>query len=103
MEEPICKVCGTCDVSKELSEFSKDKNRKDGLQSRCKGCVKIHSQHNIVAMLAAKKGYREKNKEILATKQNTYRAENGDVIVAYRENHKETQQASSYIYRTTRE
>ena len=32
------KRCTKCKAEKELKEFSKDKNRKDGLSYRCKGC-----------------------------------------------------------------
>ena len=35
------KVCTKCKVEKELSEFYKDKSKKDGLQSYCKGCNNI--------------------------------------------------------------
>lgn len=35
------KVCGTCRVNKNESEFHKNKGRKDGLQGQCKSCAKI--------------------------------------------------------------
>lgn len=32
------KTCNKCKTEKPLAEFSKDKSRKDGLQSKCRGC-----------------------------------------------------------------
>lgn len=36
------KTCNRCKQSKELSEFGKNKRRKDGLQSYCKQCNRIY-------------------------------------------------------------
>src|SRR5512137_2845818 len=36
------KVCSTCGEDKPLSEFNKNKARKDGYQQRCKACRTIH-------------------------------------------------------------
>jgi len=36
------KICIDCNIDKHLSEFYKDKYRKDGLNPYCKKCVKIH-------------------------------------------------------------
>ena len=33
------KVCSKCKVEKELSEFHKQRNSKDGYKSLCKSCV----------------------------------------------------------------
>ena len=32
------KICSHCNVSKDVSEFPKDKSRKDGFFSWCKDC-----------------------------------------------------------------
>lgn len=37
----MCKICCTCQISKSLSEFSKNITQKDGLQRACKVCCKI--------------------------------------------------------------
>ena len=34
------KLCSGCKVEKPFLEFSRDKRRKDGLQTRCKACCK---------------------------------------------------------------
>lgn len=38
------KFCGKCKIEKPLSEFCKDKHRKDGLDSTCKICRKNYRQ-----------------------------------------------------------
>lgn len=44
------KICGKCREQKKLSAFSKNRKRKDGLQSECKSCrsiyLKEHYQKN---------------------------------------------------------
>lgn len=37
------KFCNKCSAKKEISEFSKHKGKKDGLQSSCKKCVQAKS------------------------------------------------------------
>ena len=38
----MTKVCPSCGVEKDESQFGKHKNRKDGLQVYCKDCMKQH-------------------------------------------------------------
>lgn len=38
-EEPDCKTCSRCHKSKPLTQFSADRNRKDGHYPYCKACV----------------------------------------------------------------
>lgn len=39
----MAKPCSACKIPKELSEFHKDKQRKDGLNPRCKACSKTRN------------------------------------------------------------
>ena len=41
---PVFKKCGTCQQVKPVTEFCKDKSRKDGYNHRCKQCAKIRQQ-----------------------------------------------------------
>lgn len=41
-----CKTCSKCKIEKPLSEFSKNKSKKDGLQDRCKECCAFYEQQN---------------------------------------------------------
>lgn len=36
------KICGTCKQEKPISEFNKNKAKKDGLQVSCRPCKKFH-------------------------------------------------------------
>ena len=38
----MSKVCGKCKIPKDLEEFHKHKDAKDGKQSRCKPCTKAY-------------------------------------------------------------
>lgn len=59
METKLCTKCGKV---KPISEFGKNKSKKDGLQSHCKECVREYK----------KKHYSE-NKEYYLEKARTYR------------------------------
>tara|TARA_R110000822_G_scaffold90547_2_gene209342 strand:- start:207 stop:812 length:606 start_codon:yes stop_codon:yes gene_type:complete len=82
------KKCTKCNIEKELDNFSKNKNYKDGLQNQCKVCTK-----------EAKKIYYDKNSEKVKQKAREYhKANSGDIKVKqkeYREENKE--QARMYF------
>jgi hypothetical protein len=40
------KTCSTCKIEKELSEFTKDKSKRDGFHSQCKSCKKENREKN---------------------------------------------------------
>jgi 5-methylcytosine-specific restriction endonuclease McrA len=107
------KQCFGCKKDKESVEFTKNRGHKDGLESRCKECIKIYNSL-----------YYNKNKEIILAKAVLYnagrkeeravyfskwkseheeekrisdakwRAENKEKIVSYRAEHKE--EAATY-------
>lgn len=68
------KICIKCNEEKELSLFSKDKNRKDGLQPYCKDCDRA---------------YRKSNRKQILDKASIYRAAQHNKIMAYREENRE--------------
>ena len=59
------KKCGKCKVEKPLSDFSKNKTKKDGHAYRCKSCKKEDDTK-----------YRAENKEEIAKRDAKYYAEN---------------------------
>lgn len=81
------KVCSKCGVEKELSEFHKDKSKKDGVATQCKLCknaVKnVYRKNNKNKINSYAKIYRNLNKERI----NKWRRDNRDSIrVNEREN-----------------
>lgn len=63
------KFCTKCEKQKPVSEFGKNKSKKDGLQSYCKECVKIykrkHYEDNTDYYKEKAKTYRKKGREEL--------------------------------------
>ena len=71
------KVCSKCKVEKPLTEFYKNKSRKDGHRCACKSCsAKYRAKYN------AK--YYAENKEELAKYNAKYNAENKEELAKYR-------------------
>lgn len=57
------KKCGKCKKKKPLEGFYKNKSKKDGLQSRCKDCIKDYNAKNREVRLKKQREYYELNKE----------------------------------------
>ena len=74
--EPQLKRCSTCEIEKPVSDFVKDKNRKDGFAYECKQC---------------RKAYRQSHKEQESERHARY----------YRE-HKDDHAKKMFIWRQTR-
>lgn len=72
------KKCSKCKIEKSINDFSKDKNKKDGLQHRCKDCNKDYF-----------KKYYINNKEHLLNKFCNYRICNKDNRKKYVLNNRE--------------
>jgi hypothetical protein len=64
------KTCLKCDMSKNICEFNKDKNRNDGLQPICRTCNKEY-----------KLNYYSKNKKNILNKSKKYYTENKPQII----------------------
>jgi hypothetical protein len=78
----MLKTCSTCKIEKELIEFNKKKESKDGFSSRCSICLNNYSKNHYI-----------KNKEKINNNQIIYRENNKEKIKInsniYRENNKE--------------
>ena len=76
------KVCSACNINKPLSEFYKDKAKKDGLTYKCKECMKTYDAK-----------HKKENKESIAASSAQYYQDNKEARVEYdkkwRENNKE--------------
>ena len=71
------KVCSKCKIEKPLSEFYKDKGKRDGLCSSCKEChindYKEYSKNNKEKIKEYARKYREKNKQKLQEYRNLHK------------------------------
>jgi len=78
------KICSNCNLPKDILEFYKDKQKKDGLTSRCKFCItnnidnksrkeyaKLYYNNNTISVSKKSSEYRINNKD----KCNTYQRE----------------------------
>ena len=59
------KVCSKCKEEKPISEFCRDKRRKDGLYPQCKLCCKLYYHENKNLILTQKSDYRKRNIKII--------------------------------------
>lgn len=58
------KLCTKCNVEKELSSFSKNKNSKDGLQYYCRSCMKVARQKSLSTTSAERAEKRRLRQEL---------------------------------------
>ena len=91
------KVCSKCKTEKPYEQFHKDKRRKDGIQSKCKECVreydKKYRQENKEKLKERLKNRRKENKEKFREwEKNKYNKHKNKILEKskkYREEHKE--------------
>lgn len=73
------KQCPKCNQDKQLSDFNKNKNQKDGLQRVCKICSRERDSKSYIKSLTDNPGVRlERNKQTLKRKSewiNTFKLE----------------------------
>lgn len=68
----ISKECSGCHEIKPVSEFNKNKGHIDGLQPKCKECIKKYRQEN----KDKSKEYRQKNKDRIKERKQEYYQKN---------------------------
>ena len=59
----MTKICSKCKIEKEVNEFSKDRQKNDGLRYYCKKCDKKYYQENKEHIKEYQKVWNEENKE----------------------------------------
>ena len=88
-EVPLKKICSICKVEKNINEFNKNSNTKDGYRSDCRECqskyYKEYYQENKDSIAEKSKEYRQENKDKIAEYKKEYRQKNKDKIA---ESHK---------------
>lgn len=85
------KICSNCNCEKDESEFTKNKNTKDGLEYYCKLCLhqkkKQYRLQNRDRHLKYKQKYRSKNSKEITKKSKNYYQNNKDKIRNYQHNY----------------
>lgn len=76
------KLCKKCNTTKPVSEFAKNKNRKDGLNGFCKACVNSYRIDNEAYRLRKIEAHKE-NKEHNNARTARWRKNNADYAKAY--------------------
>jgi len=92
MYENLEKKCKKCGLIKQLSDFGKNRNAKDGLKSQCKSCNALYMRQyyakNVEKLLALKREYDKKNAVKLREKGRIYRELNPEKIKLSQKRHK---------------
>ena len=66
------KQCTKCKLTKELTEFSRDKSKSNGLTSRCKGCYSLYYSANRDKKKEYWQHFRSSHKELIAARNRSY-------------------------------
>jgi hypothetical protein len=82
------KKCSKCKEEKKLTEFSKDKRKKDGLRYNCKSCLKEYRQANKEKRKEYDKEYYQANKKRLNKRNKEYNKANKEKINQYKKEYK---------------
>ena len=76
MDVITTKKCSTCKEDKKITEFNKNKSRKDGHEYACRSCKKIRAAkyyiENSNLLLADKVKYYQNNKEKISIREKEY-------------------------------
>ena len=85
------KICQHCNQNKEISKFSKNIRRKDGIHNWCKNCCKIsykiYYEKNKNKIKQRKKRYNKTNETKIQQQKKQYRKENKKQISDYNKMH----------------
>lgn len=82
------KTCLCCGVSKELSEYSKHKQKKDGLYTYCKACKKEHDHISYLKYAPERykssRAWKKANPEKDRSYKKKWQDDNPEVVAAWR-------------------
>lgn len=73
--EATSKTCRKCGIAKPLSEYHANKSYRDGLQGKCKACVKEYHQVNRPAIAEKQRAWLDANAEYAADRRRRYYAD----------------------------
>lgn len=103
------KTCTKCKVEKELSEFYKNKTKKDGFHFHCKECTKQYfaeyqkqyHRNNREKLAEQGKKYRQKNRVKRAEYRKQYYQDNREKFAEYRRKYFKYRRKNDPIFRLT--
>lgn len=78
------KVCGTCGISKQVTEFSLNRSNPDGLQHRCKQCISNHYIDNSDHVKNRVKQWRLRNIDYVKQEKHDYYLSKREYILQIR-------------------
>ena len=100
------KVCRKCKEDKEVCEFNKDKNKKDGISTLCRECTKISNENyrnnNSVKYKEIQKKYRDSNKEKESIRSSIWCNNNKDKRLLYANEYEKSRKKIDSIYKLRR-
>lgn len=80
-------MCVSCKETKSVSEFSKDRSRKSGIQNKCKACYSQYqrkwSKENRNTHNSVRNKWRQKNIDKWRSYLNKWRRDNSDLNASY--------------------
>ena len=88
----ISKECDECHEIKPVSEFNKCKSKTDGLQTKCKECLKKYRQGNAKYRKEYQKQYQKDNAERLKEYHKQYQKDNVEKIKEYQKQYQKQYQ-----------
>jgi len=81
------KTCKTCNETKPLTEYYKQRSNKDGLYVHCKSCVSLSRKKHYLevkdSVRSNQREYYQQNKDYFSKKSKKYREENRDKVLDY--------------------
>lgn len=93
------KKCTKCEVERNLAEFYRDKNRKDGYTLHCKFCYKKYQQDNKKLIAERNKQHYLKNKSLFAERDKQYYLKNKKTIIEKQKQYRRKRRANDPVYR----
>lgn len=93
------KICSKCKTNKALEEYNKSLSSKDGYQSKCRKCCKLHRKENKDRISKVNKTWRAVNKDRHKELTDTWRDSNKEEYTRYQREWRENNRGrrASYI------